>query len=69
MDKREFIGIPVHTDSCFVHKRPYRKVQHEKSIELLSHQVRCLAAQYHLRATQMNFKLVQGVFDFPALMI
>src|SRR5215831_11798189 len=69
MHKREFIRVSIHAEGGFVHKCPYGKMKQEKPIELLSHQVRSLTAQYYLRTTQMHFKLVQSVFDFPALVI
>ena len=45
------------------------KVRQQKTIELLPHQFRSLAAQHDLTSAEMGLQFVKRVFDLPSLVI
>ena len=63
------IRIFVGPQGGLVHEAAHRIVRHEQAVEFLLYQFRCLAAQNDLSTPQVCLQFVQGVLDFPTLVI
>ncbi len=59
----------VHLEGHFMHQPPNGEMSRQKSVGLLEDQIRFLAAQDGTRSSQVIFEFVQGILDFPALMV
>ena len=69
MEKREPVRIFRNRQSRFVHQLTGGKVCQQKTIELLPHQIRRLAAQDDMRSPQVGLEFVERGFDLPAFVI
>ena len=52
-----------------MHETPDGEMSHHESIEFLPDQIRSFAAQGDLPSAQVGLQLIEGRFDFPALVI
>ncbi|SMP82997.1 hypothetical protein SAMN06295888_1693, partial [Desulfonatronum zhilinae] len=52
-----------------MHQATNREMSHQKAIELLPAQIRCLAPKNHLGSSQMRLEFIKCRLDFPPLMI
>src|SRR5882757_3087726 len=69
MKKREPVRIFRNRQCRFVHQLADGEVRQQKTIELLPHQFRGLAAQYDLTPPEMGLQFVKRVFYLPPLVI
>ena len=63
------VGVFIGLQRSFMHQAADGKMRHQQTEKLLADQFGRLAAQDHLSTAQMGLQLVQGGFDFPALVI
>jgi hypothetical protein len=59
MQKGKTVGILIGLQGRLVHQAPDREVGHQQAPELLFDQLRRLAPQHDLSATQVRFQLVE----------
>ena len=60
MKEGEPVGVLAGLQCRFMHQSADGEVRHQQTVEFLPYQIRRLAAQNNLSATQMRFEFVQG---------
>lgn len=69
MHKTHLIWVPIGREGCQIHQRAYGKVGQQQPVDLLLDSFWGLRTQRTCRQTQVRFKLINPLFDFPALVV